>query len=78
MFSPALVEVLERPLELAGDGLDPGLRIGRHDLDGVERLPRDDEQERDDQRRDDGPDDLGDGVAMGLRRQASTSSGLRR
>ena len=45
----------------------PGWR-GRG-LDRVEGLPRDHEQERDDERRDEGPDDLGDVVAVGLGRQ---------
>ena len=38
-------------------------------VDRVERLPRDDEHEDDDDRRDDRPHELGDVVAVGLRRQ---------
>ena len=59
-------EVVELPLELAGDRADLGLRAGRHRVHLVQRLPGDDEQERDDDGRDDRPGELGDVVAVDL------------
>ena len=62
------VEVLERPLEAGGDG--PDVDVGRdRGVDDVERLPREHEQDRDDDRRDQRPHDLDEVVAVGLGRQ---------
>ena len=62
-------EVLERPLELAGDGLDEQVRLRRMSLHVIQRLPGHEEQEEHDDRGDDRPDDLGEIVAVGLGRQ---------
>ncbi len=62
-------QVLERPEELGGRRADLHLRLRRGDLDRVERQPRRDEQDSDDERGDDRPDHLGDRVAMRLRRK---------
>ena len=63
------VQVVELPLELPGQGADLRLRVGRGGVDGVEGLPRHDEEEDDDERGDDRPDELGDVVAVDLGRQ---------
>ena len=53
----------------ARDGPDLEVRLGRRRLDRVQGLPRDHEQEDHDDRRDERPDDLGEVVAVGLRRE---------
>ena len=63
-------QVLERPLELAGDRADFRSAVAPTTTSTLLRVCHEiDEQEGDDDRRDDRPDDLGDGVAVGLRRQ---------
>ena len=63
------IQVLELPLELAGDRVDPDVGLRAHRIDVVERLPRDHEHVQDDDRRDDGPDDFDKVVAVRLDRQ---------
>ncbi len=58
--------VVELPLELPGDRPDLEIRLGGLGVDDIERLPGDHEQDRHDDRGDDGPDQLGDGVAVRL------------
>src|SRR6185503_13448725 len=64
-----LVQVLELPLELARDGVDPDRRIGADGIDMAEGLPRDHEQVQDDDGRDQGPEGLDEVVAVGLGRE---------
>ena len=58
--------VVELPLELSGDRPDLEVRLRGPGVDDVERLPGDHEEGRHDDRRDHGPDQLGDRVAVGL------------
>jgi hypothetical protein len=62
-------EVVERPLELARDRADLEVRLGGRRIDRVQGLPRHDEQDDDDDRRHERPGDLGEIVAVRLRRE---------
>ncbi len=65
----ALVGIGELPLPLEARDLDLELRVGGDGVHGVERLPGDEEEDRDDRDGDRGPDDLEDVVAVDLRRE---------
>ena len=69
--------VVELPLELAGDRADLEVRLRGVASTTLSVCHEMHEQERDDDRRDDGPDDLGDALPW-VWGGSSTSPGLRR